>query len=226
MRFVFISCILFSTQAHALINGAPLKGYRDLIRIALGAGESICTGFFVNPTTVITAAHCFYSYEDGRLLAVSSLETKDSEVLDLKVQKLIPHPEYYTGGWSPNDVGIIKTSPNKLFRGSFPLSDATPAILGSARMMGAGKIRLEPKQYGRSEGSIYYFRFGKFLYSLGGTSVAPNDSGGPLISDNKVLGILSKSTVAMAEGTIFPALSVMTPLWSVENWKFIQENLK
>ncbi len=225
MRLVCVMFFLLPTQAYALINGKPLLGYRDLVRITLGSGDSICTGFFVNPTTVITAAHCFYSYEDGKLLEAQSLETKDNEVLAVKILSLIPHPEYYREGWSTNDIGIIKTTPNKFFRGSFPLAETSPPIMGTARMMGAGKIQLEPKQYGRSEGDNYYLQLGKFFFSLGGTSVAPNDSGGPLICENKVVGVLSKSTAKMVDGTVFPALSVMTPLRSKSNWKFIEGNL-
>jgi len=55
--------------------------------------------------------------------------------------------------------------------------------------------------------------------------VAPNDSGGPLLSDGKVIGILSKGTAKIVDRTIFPSLSVMTPLWSEENRKFIEKNL-
>ena len=226
MRFAVIAFFLFANQSYALINGTPLKGFRDLVRITLGAGESVCTGFFVTPTIVITAAHCFYSSKDGKLLEVQGLETMDGELMDVQVLSLDPHPEYYKDGWSSNDVGIIRTTENKYFRGSFILSGESPSYLGRARMMGAGRIRLDPKQYGRSEGSTHYLQVGKFLYSLGGTSVAPNDSGGPLLADKKVIGILSKSTASLVDGTVLPALSVMTPLGSETNRKFIEMNLK
>lgn len=83
--------------------------------------------FFVNPTTVITAAHCFYSFKDGKLLELRSIETKDGELMDAGVVILIPHPRYYKEAWSPNDIGIIKTPPNNYFRGSFALAESLRA---------------------------------------------------------------------------------------------------
>ena len=45
MRFVFIALIMSANQAFALIGGEPLRGFRDLVKITMASGESVCTGF-------------------------------------------------------------------------------------------------------------------------------------------------------------------------------------
>lgn len=234
-----ISSILFfsSSISFALINGNRLQGNPDLLRLQFESSESVCSGFFVNSTTIITAAHCFYSYKDERLLKLDVILSVDDKKLPLEVIKIIPHPKYYKGGWSANDVGVIKTSVNDAFEGNFSLSNEVLDRAGDITFYGSGKISLEPKEYGRSTGKNSFIRFRSFLYSIGkskqtdtpgaNTSIAPNDSGAPVVCDKtgNVIGIAAKATVKWTDGTIFPALSVITRLGLEDNWNFIQGNL-
>lgn len=204
----------------ALINARLLKGYPDLVRISFEAEESVCSGFYVNSTTIITAAHCFYSYKDNRLLKIVAIQTVNEMKLKVKTIKLIPHPKYYIGGWSQNDIGIIKTTQNKLFKNNFPLKNTALDLTGKVTLFGAGKLSIDPKQYGRTIGVNRYIGAGPFLFSLGDPSIAPNDSGAPVMNRKEVIGLASKSN----RDKFFPALSVVTILGTKENWDFIMKN--
>jgi V8-like Glu-specific endopeptidase len=221
----------------ALINALPLQGIPDLVRLHFESNESVCTGFFINKTTIITAAHCFYSYKDERLLKVEAILSEDDKKLPIEAIRIISHPKYYQGGWSPNDVGIIKVSANESFKGNFSISNVDIERFGNLTFYGAGKINIEPKEYGRSYGQNNYIKFGSFLYLIGqskhtqfpgnDTSIAPNDSGAPVVenSTGKVIGIAYKASVAWTCGSIIPALSVITSIGLEDNWQFIQDNL-
>jgi len=237
MRTIFfLATFQYSTLASALINGVVLDKHPDLVRLNFERGESICSGFFINPETLMTAAHCFYSYKDGRKLKLETAESEHDEPIVVQVQNIFIHPNYYTGGWSPNDVAIIKTTFNSKFQKNFILSKDFPNRIGDLIFFGAGKTSLNPKVYGRSTGKNNFVRIGSFLYSLGSskvtntpgiaTSIAPNDSGAPVLNEQGfVIGIAAKSTVSWTDGTFFPSLSVTTLLTFEENWNFIQQNL-
>lgn len=234
-RSVLVS-LLIPSIAFALINGNRLLDTPDLVRIEFENNESICSGFFINNTTIITAAHCLYSWKDKRVLKIENILGVDDEKLILKVLKTISHPKYYLGGWSQNDLAIIKTTNYKKFSGRFKLKENTTiAKLGEIKLFGAGKIDLTPNVFGRASGVAYYIKVEGFLISLGAsinhdlkegfTSIAPNDSGSPVIDDQgNLIAIASKATVMHSYNTFVPALSFSTIISEGSNYEFILNN--
>lgn len=101
-------------------------------------------------------------------------------------------------------------------------------------IMGAGRVDLEKGTYGRSKGTASYIRTSKFIYMLGkskntenpgnGVTVAPNDSGGPIldIESGGVIAISSQTTIGSTKGTFLPAISIGTLLNTDETREFIR----
>jgi hypothetical protein len=120
---------------------------------------------------------------------------------------VIAHPKYKIGKSDGQDVGVIKTSEYLSNDAFFSLSDGLPDIWGRAQLMGAGKIDLITKEFGRSQGSANFVRLGIFVYLMGKsrnselrgsqTTVAPNDSGAPIIDlrNGKVTASSCQTTV-------------------------------
>ena len=225
-----------ATPCVALVNSVPLLEADTLVRLSFAKDKAVCTGFFINPTTIVTAAHCLYS-ESKDLWLVSDLTVSSGTDLSLQVEKIVPHPLYNFGKSSGHDVGIIKTSAFASKNTIFELSSALPDVLGKAQIMGAGRIDLESGDYGRSKGTANFVSLGRYVYLLGKSknsetpgdqvTVAPNDSGGPIIDlrSGKVFAISSQTTVGSTSGTFIPAISIGTLLSSEENQKFIQSEI-
>lgn len=200
-----ILALIISTPVLALTNGLPYLQSSDLIRIEINGRETVCSGFFVNSKTVITAAHCLRG-KDLKQITLSSALGPVKTYLD----KIITHPTL--------DIGIIKTSDYIHFAGQFPLYNEHLPRSGELQLLGAGKIDVTKKLYGFSTGKNSYYRFYTQLYILGSSrnegtaglnvSVAPNDSGAPMLVNNKVIAIASKSSVSWTYGMIVPALSI------------------
>ena len=225
---IIIIELLFSSFSHALINGTPLNGMPDLVRLEFESKESVCTGFYISPNYLITAAHCLFSWKDHHTLKLENIITENEEKILVNVEKQIPHPQYYTGGWSPNDVAIIKTTNNTLFNGGYILTNEETRSSGGIILYGAGKIDIEKNIFGRVMGTNHYFKIFSFMFSFGKPAIAPNDSGAPIVDQdsNRVIGIGSKTTVTMMINKIFPTVSIMTSLREKSNANFIQENTK
>ena len=231
-----IIALLAASSAYALVNGMPLTETDTLVRINFGGSKSVCTGFFVNPTTILTAAHCLYS-APTMLWSVSELSISNDVVLAVTVERLVPHPLYRLGEHQGNDIGLIKTSAFATKNPMFKLSKESPMWWGTVDLMGAGKIDIARNVYGRSRGTSSYFRFGSDIYIMGrsqdtdhpgkGVTIAPNDSGGPILEplNGEVIAVASRTTVTSTSGTVIPAISIGTLLNTAENQRFILENL-
>jgi hypothetical protein len=223
---------LNSPTAYALINAVLLQGHEDLVRLEFHQREAVCTGFFVGPTTLITSAHCLYrdnqvKWEPSDLVFVGGSELK------VKALQLTPHPGYLPG--QPEfDVGIVKTTLNSNFSGTFHLAADRAPVFGNAKFFGAGKVDLDRGLYGRAQGDNYFVRLGSTTYSLGRSentshpghtvTIAPNDSGGPIVDNRsgEVVAISSRTTIKESWGTAIPAVSIGTSLLTKENRAFVQ----
>jgi len=59
----FILLCVQSQECFTLINGVPLEGANDVVRIRL-KNEWVCSRVFIDPNTILTAAHCISPEND------------------------------------------------------------------------------------------------------------------------------------------------------------------
>lgn len=209
---------LLSFETQALISGKPLTGMPELVRLDFKNGY-MCTGFFIDSTTIITAAHCLAN--SAQVVKIISV---NEEVIPVQIEKNISHPDFDNGFWPTHDLGIIKTTKFDKFSSSFHLGESI-SISGAAKLYGSGVISFQPKKRDRSIGENNFLRFGSVLLFIGATSIAPNDSGAPVVDlkTGKVIAVATQSTAA--ESTLYlPTISVATSLLEKSNKEFVINN--
>lgn len=200
--------LVISTTCFALTTGEPIKDSPDFVRIHFSNGW-VCSGAFIDRETILTAAHCLDLHS-----TVTKIENEN--VVDVKAIKLLPNPEYDHSIWHSDDVGLIKTTEYKNFRGDFELPE-TPVKSGEGLLLGAGRGGLT-KDYERLSAKNKFMKLGSLLFfTKGEACVAQNDAGGPIIQGNKIVGIMSTSIVK-------PCLSTGTAIYP--HIDFIQKNLR
>ena len=225
-----------SSQVYALVNGVPLKDSSDVVRIKLTNGW-ICSGVYLDPYTILTAAHCISPSEDKEVLRIDRIESQDDNVLDVKSVNLIPNPSYSAQYWPAYDVGIIKTTKNQKFVGQFRLQEHSEGYWRDAVLLGCGRVEYDKPVYFRTTGENRFLQIGAVLFFLGESetqqpsgykvSVAPNDSGGPILDKvtGKIVGVMTTTTLKSSVGYGIPTLSTGTSTVAEHNLKFIRNHM-
>lgn len=239
MKYLVLFCIAWakSWSVFALVNGQPLVGKPDLVRLEFNNRDSVCSGFFVTPTLIVTSAHCLYSWRDGSEARLTGIITANEKKLPLEVLKLIPHPDYEKG-WATHDLAVVRVAPNSIYEGNFVINTNDVSMLGTVVYFGGGKIDMEKKIYGRATGEATYLKLGSYILGLGpskssekkegSASIAANDSGSPVTQkeSGKVIAIASQSTAITTSGSFLPAISISTSLLEDSNRKFLEKYIK
>ncbi|RYZ79365.1 MAG: S1 family peptidase [Proteobacteria bacterium] len=238
MRFTLLLLTFgFAFDSVALINGTPLSGSADVVRIKFDNGWA-CTGVYIDPFTILTAAHCIDSAGAPKPLSVDIIESAGDQALSVSVRALIPHPEYRSQRWPARDIGIIKTSQNVRYEGKFILQDASSKVISEVTLVGCGRSEPDKKILSRLTGTNRSFRVGSVLFFIGesstvssaagmNVSVAPNDSGGPVLDTKtgRVMGVMTTTTVKESINYGLPTLSTGTSTTSDINLRFIRSHL-
>src|SRR5947209_9552526 len=200
-----LACLVLpAVPAAAIVGGAPFAD-RAIARhvVLIVGGHSLCTGVWIAPDLVLTAAHCVLSNGKYRLLA---FEGRRPVVKD--VASVAPHPQFSPRADAP-DLACVKRVPPPPNLAPAPFSGRrAPPLVGDRFIVAgfgvgvqgdrktAGKLRavtlvatdrpssqqlslIDPQKLGESAG-------------LG---VCNGDSGGPVFDerDRALVGIVSWS---------------------------------
>ena len=211
-------------NAWALLNANDLEHSTNLLRLKFRDTHWVCSGFLLNESTILTAAHCLATHT-APLRDLVIIENSAAK-LQVFVEKIFLHPEYVAGNFR-HDLGLLKIHPLPKCDRSYFLSKSIPFI-GETTLFGAGKVSILPlPNYGWKSGKAYYLRALGKLFIFGGAAIAPNDSGGvaTLPQSRELIGVMVGSTVMSPWNKILPAIGIAVPL-NGSNLEFLKSHLK
>lgn len=238
MKFIFFfSVLLMPSIGAALINGRALENTPDLVRLVF-KNHWVCSGSFLNETTILTAAHCIAAVHENEQILLDQVLSDNDEPINIVQIKSFAHPDFKGQAWPAHDLGIIKTTPNRRFKGNFKLEMRLNKRTGTAVLFGCGKTAVTKETRSRTFGDNNFLRMGSVLFFVGKSkysesdsgahvSVAPNDSGAP-ITDKATGNVIGISTTTTAKGSWeygLPALSTGTSTVISSNLAFILSHL-
>lgn len=106
-----------TTGLQSLVTGDDSRGWEAVGRIDIG-GTGFCTGAMIAPDLVLTAAHCLYDSDRGRVVAPGDMQFlagwRNGRATAYRgVRKAIAHPDYRFGDTSgpesvDHDVALLQ----------------------------------------------------------------------------------------------------------------------
>jgi hypothetical protein len=236
IKLIIVVLILLPVTAVALVNGRPLEGAPDIVRLRYSK-TSVCSGVYIDPYTILTAAHCTKQSESFKPV-IQQIETVGDEPLNVKVVKLISHPDYAGQFWPASDIGLVKTTANPKFEGAFVLSSSPSPLTGGAYLYGTGRKQSKVDEFFRTLGQNRFFKFGSVLVFFGPSrgplvetgepaTIAHGDSGGTITdaSTGRIIAVITTSTIDESASWGIPSLCTATSVLTISNHTFILKNL-
>lgn len=237
---LFLLFLTAQSVSFALINGEAVEIGIPVVRLTFKNDSHVCSGVFIDPYTILTAAHCVSDKQtwEGFSPELDSILDSSENKIEVRQIKNIPHPEYQSHWYgNSHDLGIIKTTEYK-FKGSFPeIMKAEAKISNQGILYACGKISLDSMLRKCLKGkNNFHTLFGQFV-AFGKSkntdqpgfdvSIAPNDSGGPLIevSQNKIVGVAWGTHLSFNSRWSLPNINYITPLTNSKNLEFIKKSM-
>ena len=183
--------------------------YPAVVMIATESGDMVASGVLIRPDVVLTAAHCL---DGGNAFSVENGEES------VMIKEIIMH-ERYNEYVASNDIGLIfleypmSATPIELWGcGDYPrMSDITTVGYGAGH-----------KKWSKDETFFYYGTiveepwFIKFLPMYG--PIWHGDSGGAVLYDGKLIGIISSYTMHRSHGDINVIECSATSIRMYKHW--------
>ncbi len=172
------------------------------------------------------------------MLQIDRIESIDDIPLNVQLTGLIPNPKYSAQYWPAYDVGLIKTTNNHKFLGSFQMQEHKESYIREAVLLGCGRVEYDRKFYSRTMGENSFLQIGAVLFFKGenghikapagiNVSVGPNDSGGPILDKitGKIVGLMTTTTIKGSTKYGVPTISTGTSTAVAHNFRFIRDHM-
>lgn len=178
-----------STSALKITNGIKRQP-KSLTAVVLQDG---CTGTFVSPTTILTAAHCAdhgFTYNGVKTKSFKSFADHRGVAWDFSTDvRVLVFPKAVAPAWIPVSTQAVKKDEQVVYAGygTYDLNNSKYD----------GKFRFGTNKVAGFEANDHLIQtYGAFVETIDGeeglgSSVGPGDSGGPLLRDGLLIGIAS-----------------------------------
>ena len=106
----------------------------------------LCTGVVLNPTTVITAAHCMTHFEKSKVIQTNNIYLNENQFYDVKT--VVIHDKYTESKDSTYDIALIQLNRAltniDVIETEFPLSNSNGLIAGFGKNTLLSPSNLKP----------------------------------------------------------------------------------
>ena len=239
LRFFLVAATLLSStvSAHAVVRGAVVRnpnGIRQsVVRIESSRGE-LCSGTLIAPTVVLTAAHCLQQRAAYRVIAVDRAFRQRAVMATAGTL----HPAFVPGTTPRTqpgvDLALLKLQ--QPLRGDFtPLNPRAAAPIGPGQpveLAGFGSVNETAFGTARVLRQTQLVSLGTLqvanrvlvatdpqrLAARMGAGACRGDSGGPILQDGRLVGVVSWSAGAFRSGTACGGFTAVTPLAEHAPW--------
>ncbi|KAK4872917.1 hypothetical protein RN001_014946 [Aquatica leii] len=193
-----------------IVGGSPAGVGQYPHQVSLRIGTHFCGGSIISANWVLTAAHCLYGMDIPRITVVVGTNQLNAGGTSYALANAIIHENYNPAG-TANDIGLIQVRTNIVTSNLvkiISLASTQPPDFSECRLSGWGltsfpseiipnnlqhiqlyKISLAECRRGLPNFAVYDSNVCTFKGA--GQGACKGDSGGPLISGNVQIGVVS-----------------------------------